>query len=36
MSKTVRGAVNINYRWISYVKTVRGAVNINYRWISYV
>ena len=37
MSKTVRGAVNINCTggYLMF-KTVRGAVNINYRWISYV
>ena len=36
MLKTVRGAVNINYRWILIFKTVRGAANINYRWTPYV
>jgi len=30
MIKTVRGATNRNYCWITYVKTVRGAVHINY------
>ena len=36
MFKTVREAVNINYRWISYAYNCERAVNINYRWISYV
>ena len=35
MLKTVRVAVKINYRWISYAKTVRGDVNINCWWIPY-